>query len=809
MMRRPRPEFGIALLWVFATFLPASAFGQSLIPNPDGLPIVVKVEFEGDIEFSLTDLQQQVRTRPNRNFLGIPGMPLWLWMYSLGEAGCCFGNRVEQTLISSGEPPAFLEDDVLEDDIERLTRFYRREGFRDAVVTSRIDTLSADLEVGVSYVIDAGRPSFMRVISFDGLELLTEEQKSKVLSESVVDHYGGNLGDTMAFKARNQRYSESKLVAERRRIVSYLRDEGYARLTRDSVRAFVTPVAADSFDIRLRVRTGARFRFGDVAIFVEGPEVHATRVDTLVRPGPDSDGFVVASVSNEGRLNPETLLKAMHFRPGEWFSQSKLLTTKRRMEGIGIFTFSDFVPQWSESAAGTTAPLGLTSPTATAVLPYEVELQTRRRHQLRVESFVLQRTALLGDETSGGEVGLGLGTTYRNASLLGAGELFQIRVSGSIAADLETFDLLSTAQAELDLSLTYPYLWWPFRGLDRSLNLYAARSRLGFQLLTARRESIFLIIHARMSFSASLEMQHTERLTSFVTPLEFDLSDPDTLAGFSAQFLDPIQDPVERERILEDYTRPQINSALRYRFRSSTANLFRRDAGYIIEVTPEIGGNIPYLLDRFVFTPDTVEGSIPGIPLFRRDEVTNDLIYRQYVRLLFDGRNYQPLRGGSVVAYKGIVGFGHPIGKSDVIPFDRRFYSGGPLSVRGWGLRQLGPGRITGQDSVITGADIKLEGSIEARAILLRGIMKANWMTAFFLDAGNNWYGPRNPGQEDGRFRLSRFYREIGVGAGVGLRIAWDYLIIRFDLGFKVHDPRDGFFSDGSPVFHFGIGQAF
>jgi outer membrane protein assembly factor BamA len=87
--------------------------------------------------------------------------------------------------------------------------------------------------------------------------------------------------------------------------------------------------------------------------------------------------------------------------------------------------------------------------------------------------------------------------------------------------------------------------------------------------------------------------------------------------------------------------------------------------------------------------------------------------------------------------------------------------------------------------------------------------MKADWISAFFLDVGNNWYGPRNPGQDTGKFRFRSFYKELGLGAGVGLRIAWEYLIIRFDLGFRVHDPVGGFFKSGSPTFHFGIGQAF
>jgi outer membrane protein insertion porin family len=771
--------------------------------------MVVRVSFEGDLHFSTTVHQRNVRTRPNRNFLGIPGMPLWLWMYSLGEAGCCFGDRMEDALIQSGEVPAYLDQETLADDAERLELFYQREGFHDAVVTTRTDTLSARLDVGVAFVIDSGRPSFIRGISYSGLDGLTLDQKEAIISGSEIKRGDGESDDSLSFISDGERYSEAKLVAERRRIVALLRDEGYARLTRDSVRAFVTSAGQDSFDVRIRVRTGQRYRFGDVEIMVDGPEDHPTRVDTLVRPGANADGYVVASVSNEGRLNPQTLLKAMHFRPGEWFSQSKLLTTKRRMEGIGIFTFSDFVPQWSEAAVDASAGVGLKSPLGTAVLPYNVELQTRRRHQLRIESFVLQRSAVLGDETSGGEIGIGLGTTYRNASLFGAGELFQVRVSGSISADFETFNPFQTAQAELDMSVTYPYLWWPFKGLDRKLNLYAARSRLHFGLLTARRESVFLIIHARASLSASLEMQHSQRVTSFVSPFELNISDPDTLTGFGAQFLDPIDDPVEKERVLEDYTRPQINTAIRYTIRSSTANLFKRDRGHIVELTPEIGGNIPYLLDRFVFTPDTIEGTIPGIPIFKRPEGTNDLVYRQYVRFLLDARHYKPVLGGSVVAYKAVLGMGHPIGTSDVVPFDRRFYSGGPVSVRAWGLRQLGPGKVTAQDSVITGGDIKIEASVEARATLLRGIMKAEWISAFFIDVGNNWYGSRNPGQDAGRFRIDSFYRELGVGAGLGIRLAWEYLILRFDLAFRVHDPVRGFFKDDKPAFHFGIGQAF
>jgi outer membrane protein assembly factor BamA len=241
-------------------------------------------------------------------------------------------------------------------------------------------------------------------------------------------------------------------------------------------------------------------------------------------------------------------------------------------------------------------------------------------------------------------------------------------------------------------------------------------------------------------------------------------------------------------------------------------NLFRRDQGFIREGSVEIGGNLPYVLDRFIFTPDVLEGSLPGLPFFTRaDDEQSRLVYRQYVRLLADMRRYKPFGERSVFAWKAIAGLAHQIGKAPVVPFDRRFYAGGASSIRGWGLRELGPGRIAARDSVIQGGDIKLELSVETRNTVLRSFMEADWIAVMFADAGNVWYGPRNPGSKTGKFRAGSLVKDIGLGAGVGLRVAWEYLIIRFDLGFQIRNPNEGFFGDGfgNPRLHFGIGHAF
>lgn len=447
---------------------------------------------------------------------------------------------------------------------------------------------------------------------------------------------------------------------------------------------------------------------------------------------------------------------------------------------------------------------------------------------------MLQRTGVLGGSDT--ELGTGAGVTYENANLFGRAESFRVRTTGSISADIDS-TIFTAAQAEVVTSLSVPYLMRPFRMLETRLPLYDVRTRLSLSLLTARRDDIGLIIRGRGNARYRLELRHNPTLTSLVDVFDLSLSNPDTLSNFRSEilrgFLDLVPDPVQQAQILEDYTVPQINTALRYTLRSADVNPLRRERGHSYEASLEIGNNLPYLLDRFVYSPDDVEGSLPGLPVFRQKGTPSRLVYRRYARFVGDLRRYGSLRPSTVVAMKFVGGVAHPIGASDVVPFDRRFYSGGASSVRGWGLRELGPGgaqftagdgETTARPGAVTnilGGDVKLEAGVEARQTLLRSVLAADWIGVLFVDAGNVWFGPRNPGfgeevpaDRDGRFRFDSFYRQIGVGSGVGLRAAWEYLILRLDFGVKVFDPHrrhDGLLPGGLGEIqpHFGIGHAF
>ena len=796
----------IPRIFVFSAllFVAAQPAQSQQSAQPDSSRLIGKISFEGDRVFTPTELLLRIRARPNRELLGIPGFRWWLWLHSLQDNG-----RIGRALSRSGEPPAYVDLDLLDADRERLYRFYLQEGYRQASVEYDIRGVEGSRWVEVAFVIQAGRPTAVREVEYSGIADLPEDVRDAITAN--IDLPPGR-SSTLAIEG--ERYSEPKLLAERSRVLSLLLNNGYASVNRDSIRAIIIPAIRDSFDIDFRIRPGRQYYFGDTEYNVTGPEAEAiSRVDSV---STSQVGDVVATFSGDSRLKYSLLERATRFAPGELYDYSKVIDTKKRLEATGTFLYTSIDPQRVDTL------------NSELYLAHRIRLATRSRHRMRFETFMLQRGGVLGGADT--ELGTGIGVSYRNANLLGGGESFQLRLAGSIAANSD-FKLFTSSQVEVSTSLQYPYLVWPFGPLNDRLGLYNASSRWSLSLLTARRDELKLIVRGRGNMRLRLNMQHSPTVSSLVDVIDVSISNPDTLDGFASSFLDPLLasiegDPVQRAQIIEDYTRPQVNNALRYTLRSVTVNPLRRKNGYSREMSVELGGTVPSILDRTVFTPSTVEGSLPGLPFFGGN--TSRLNYRPYARLVGDYRWYEPVNSWNVVAWKAFVGYSHPTGGSDLVPFDRRFFSGGAFSVRGWSLGELGPGPIdllsestANEQANILGGDLKLESSVELRSSLLRNVLAAEWIFATFVDAGNIWFGPRNPGfqteNEDdptGRFNFATAYKEIGVGTGFGLRIAWEYFIARLDLAYKGYDPSrqaEGFFPGGlgDPTLHFGIGHSF
>lgn len=82
-------------------------------------------------------------------------------------------------------------------------------------------------------------------------------------------------------------------------------------------------------------------------------------------------------------------------------------------------------------------------------------------------------------------------------------------------------------------------------------------------------------------------------------------------------------------------------------------------------------------------------------PLMKQDENGSRTIwntpYSQYVRAEFSiGKTWRFGRNnGQAIATRLLAGAGHAYGNSNVLPFEKHFYSGGASSLRGWQARSV------------------------------------------------------------------------------------------------------------------------
>ena len=210
-------------------------------------------------------------------------------------------------------------------------------------------------------------------------------------------------------------------------------------------------------------------------------------------------------------------------------------------------------------------------------------------------------------------------------------------------------------------------------------------------------------------------------------------------------------------------------------------------------------------------------------PLMKKDADGAGMIWNtpfsQYVKAeLTLGRTWVFGRnGGQAVATRFLAGAGYAYGNSTALPFEKHFYSGGANSLRGWQARSVGPGLSPMDMTFIipnqTG-DMKLEANVEYR-------FKMFWKVAgaVFADAGNVWT-LRDGGADASAsmFRWSTFGQSIAANWGVGIRLDLNFLLLRLDMGMRVHDPArtdnrwvgpSQWLRRGCYALHFGVGYPF
>lgn len=773
---------------------PPPLTGQSTENNEnDEVNVVRKVRFAGNSHVSNRVLTTLVRTRTNRTFLGIPRFTPWYFIWRA---------------VGVGESPSLLDRETVASDIDRINLFYENLGFFDVQVDTSVTEYRSN-RFEVSFIIEEGPRSSIRTVSYTGLPTEHEHfPKELFLRQSL---FRNRVENDSTFSV-NRPYRLQELRDEQSRIINFLKDYGYASVQRDSVRALLKNLdGGNEYDVLFQIRHGRIYHFGDVTVSLLGPgELSETFDDSLCIRSSESDesGFsLLLQKQSDSQTDFSLLQEQVLFEPGSLFNNSAYLRSVNSFQNLGSMVFNRFglsetgsIPDFTRSD-----------------IPVYFSLQTLPKHSLRAELFGMRRYGF----------GTGIGANYNNNNVFRKAENFTLGINANFEyvssrniSEIAPRDDLGRRTSsggavfqsyEIRAEYTLPRIVAPFRFLSDGRFVEGGRTR--YSLSYNQSNQLYFDINTDIRFNLRYEFRHSERLFSFVDLLELDVIDTNPSSQFRQNLINEFgEGSFEFLRIEQDF-KPQFSSSIRYSFRSNTTNIVKRDTGHFSEVSLAFSGNLPYLLDRFVITPGTLEGTLP--PPFGVS--SNSLGYSRFVKLSADYRRYLPMTQNSVFAFRFFGGIAQPVGSSETIPLNRRFFAGGSNDIRGWSPFRLGPGTISPDEVSIPGGEIKLAIFKEFRQIFLRNVFNANWQIAWHTDAGNVWYGPRNIFRDednidllrDGKFFLDSFYRQIAVGSGIGIRFDWEFLVVRFDLTYRIHDLERGWFNNNLSYFSFGIGHSF
>ncbi len=397
-----------------------------------------------------------------------------------------------------------------------------------------------------------------------------------------------------------------------------------------------------------------------------------------------------------------------------------------------------------------------------------------------------------------GDLGAALSLTYENRNLFRGSELLSIQTRAAFEAitGLEGYQDQNYQEYSISSKLSFPRCMAPF--LSSS---FKRRQTTSSELQVSYNLQNRPEFHRRL-FSSAWRYRWAD-VTGKVK-YRFDLID-----------LNYVYMPWISETFRKDYleSTDNRNAILRYNYE----DLFIMKIGfgitvnhsnYSIRTNLETAGNVLHGASRLFKFKKNEDGQSTLFNIAYAQYVKGDIDYTKLVN--FDENNQ--------LAFHAALGVAYPYGNSKVLPFEKRYFSGGANSVRGWSVRSLGPGTFKGTDGRIdfinqTG-DIKLDLSVEYRSKLF-------WKLhgAAFIDAGNIWTIREYDEQAGGQFLLDEFYKQLAVSYGLGLRFNFDYFILRFDFGMKAVNPAYNTKREHFPLlypkvsrdlaFHFAVGMPF
>ena len=753
----------------------ASCSATKFVPEGSYLLDEVKIHTDNK-DIKPSDMRLYVRQNPNSKWFSAVKTQLYVYNWS-GRDSTKWLNKFLRKI--GDAPVIYNEADAIRSQ-EEIAKAVQNLGYMGATVKRTIKTKKKKLKL--FYEINSGKPYTVRTLKYD-------------ISDKKIAEYLQN-DSTKSTVKEGMLFDVNTLDTERQRITDYLLCNGYYKFNKDYI-TYTADTARNTYQVDLTLhllpykayvgdvpKEHPQYKINKINFITDYDVLQSSALSSIeINDSLHYNGFPIY-YKDQLYLRPKVLVDNLRFTSGDLYDErnvQKTYTYFGRLSALKYTNIRFFETQNDDSTR----------------LNCYVML-TKSKH--KSISFELEGT------NSAGDLGAAASVSFQHRNLFRGSETFMVKFRGAyeaISGLQPGYKNHNYTEYGVETSINFPSFLFPFLTSDFKRRIRAT-TEFGLQYNYQLRPEFSRTI---ASASWSYKWMQKQKIQHRIDLLDISYL---YLPWISPQFQEDYIDKDKDNYILRyNYeNRLIVRMGYTYNYNSAGGTLVNNTItsnSYSIRAGFESAGNILYGVSKMINMRKNKDGeyAILGIP------------YAQYLKGDFDFAKNIIIDHRNSLAFHAGIGVAVPYGNAKVVPFEKRYFSGGANSVRGWSVRNLGPGSFAGDGNFMNqSGDIKLDASIEYRTRLFW-----KFRGAAFIDAGNIWTIREYENQPGGAFEFDKFYKQIAVAYGLGLRLDLDFFVLRFDGGMKAVNPKYEKTKERYPIihpkfsrdfaFHFAVGYPF
>jgi outer membrane protein assembly factor BamA len=742
--------------------------------SPDeSLLISNKIEIiKSTDQITRTSVDSRIVQDPNATFLGMR----WKLAFYNGSKDSV-NNRWNRWLKSLGEPPTVFDSSTIPESIDRISSFLNNKGYFEPEVSATIKRKkSNNRKVKVKYFLVLNTP-------------YTINQTTLIVNDDSVAPYLKNFNKETLLK-KGIIYDVDVFDNERARIASLLQTAGFMLFGKDKVTFSIdSSLGSHSMNVKVIVmpdnsqgvlKQHQKYYLRDITFLSENHNKKDGKYDTLIY---SNDKFIYQD--KKPPVRPYILLQKTFFNKGDKYSLENVHKSYENLSELRILGYSNITFSKIDSSGQTTE-----YPEADC----HIALTQNSRYGITFD---------VEYNTTSGLQGPAVNVSFLDRNIFKGGEVFSLQLG---------------ATYEFQVSSKSPE--GPFKNV---LEL-SAKARIDFPwfLASPKVSNLFKNYHPKSSLSLGYGFQMKELYWRNILNTAWGYS---WRSGTKNHIFNPVEISIVKmlrtSREFEDLLNRNTNSRrLRYQYEdhfvlnlnysfiyneqvqglSENYNYFR--------IRGETSGALLYLFSK------AVKGKMNS---YGQYEILG-LSFSQYVKFETEYKYCIFFSKNTSLIFRALIGAGFAYGNSKVLPYEKSFFAGGSNTLRAWTLYHVGPGGYapnSNDRNMERLGDMTILLNAEQR-FPIYSVLKG----AVFIDAGNIWTLGKENTYVNGKFSKN-FYKHIALNTGVGLRLDFNFFLIRVDMGIPMINPANiapdkkswmwhkGGITGRDLVFNFGIGYPF